>query len=160
MSYVIKGSTIHKKTSRVRKLMAAETVSGDVSLVKSSDGLWRFQVDAPGGRIEVVLNAEQFSHLIGGRIFKHGNINLKGFAKYAGIKRRGFNCNVDELPKPVIKENAWSRENYGRGDIDLKKDKLLRGFVLSKMEELKLNSATVSFQFSQTGTTIFISEVV
>jgi len=32
--------------------------------------------------------------------------------------------------------------------------------VLSKVEELNLNSAAVTFQFSQTGTTIFISEVV
>lgn len=160
MSYIIKGNTVHKKTGRVRKLMAVETVSGDVSLTKSSDGLWGFQIEAPGGRIEVSLNAEEFSNLVGGRIFKHDKISLRGFAKYAGIKRRDFRCDVKELPKPVIKENAWNQENYGRGDVDLKKDKHLCKFVLSKMEELNLNSATVAFQFSQSGTTIFISEVV
>lgn len=158
--YDVMGTTVFKPSKRIRQMLAIESVGAHITLTSNSDDKWRLCMDLPGGRIEVQLDAAGFSRLMRSQ-YAPCIVELRGRAKHAGMKSRGFACDVKTLPKDVQREDAWSKtEQYGKEDLDLRKFPKLRAFVVAKTQELKLSTSCVTFQYSQSATTMSITEIV
>lgn len=144
MEYKVESNIAYLPQKRVKEALNLEEAQAAISLSRTNTGSWRLQMEFESGRLEVNLNAEEFSNLLGNMYFKVP-VRLSGLAKYADIKTKCLRFDFKDMPSDVIKEDAPGKLHYSEEKLDLNKFPKLRAFVLKVAEENKMRAVSVSF---------------